>query len=116
MQTINLVIGIAWITSGLSCLGLSLPLIARRVGRNPLYGVRFPESFRSDEAWFAINRFGGQRLALWSVPQIICGIAALFVPLQDNSTLTLVIGFAPIVFVLIPAFESWRFAKRFGNM
>jgi hypothetical protein len=112
-ETINIVIGTAWIFTGLTCLGLSVSLIAKRIGRNSLYGIRFPESFQSDEAWFAINHFGGQRLALWSIPQIAWGIGAYFVPLHDNPNFTILTGIAPIAFILIPGIESWRFAKRF---
>lgn len=115
LQPINLIIGTAWLVAGIVCIALSWPLIAGRIGRNALYGVRFPEAFESDEAWFAINRFGGQRLAWWSIALIACGLAAYFVPLQDNSALTLLVGFAPIVFIFIPMFESWRFAKRFAK-
>ena len=112
LPTINIVIATAWIVCGLVCLGLSFPLIARRIGRNPLYGVRFREAFQSDEAWFAINRFGGQRLALWSLAQIACGIGACFAPLQGNDGLTLLVGIAPLMFIFIPMLETWRFAKR----
>jgi hypothetical protein len=113
LQAINIVVGTAWTLCGLICLGLAGPLIAKRVSPNSLYGVRFPEAFRSHDAWFAINHFGGKRMALWSIPQIICGVVAYFVPLEGNPLLTLLLGIAPILFVLIPALESWRFAKRY---
>ena len=111
-QTINIVVGTAWVVAGLVSLGLSFPLIAGQVGPNPLYGARFREAFQSDEAWYAINRFGGQRFALWSLAQTACGIAAYFAPLKNNDALTIMVGVAPIAFVLIPMFQTWRFAKR----
>ena len=112
MSTINIVIGTAWVVAGLVSLGLSLPLIAKLVGRNSLYGVRFPEAFQSDEAWFAINRFGGRRFALWSLAQIAYGIGTYFMPLGNNAVFTILVGVVPIAFVLIPMFETWRFARR----
>jgi hypothetical protein len=112
LQPINIVIGTGWIIAGLVALGLSIPLMANRIGPNPLYGIRFRESFQSDQAWYAINQFGGKRMALWSLPQIACGIAAYFLPLDNNPTLTLVAGLAPLAFVLVPVLETWRFAKR----
>ena len=99
--------------TGMLCLGLAIPLILGKVRRNALYGVRFPQSLQSDEAWFAINRFGGKRLALWSLPLIAIGIVSLFLPLQSHTVLTVSIGFAPLIFILIPAFESWRFARQY---
>jgi hypothetical protein len=113
LQRINIVIGSAWIVAGLVGLGLAMPLMANRVGPNPLYGVRFGAAFRSDEAWFAINRFGGQRMALWSLPQILWGIAAYFVPLGDNALWILLLGTAPLLFVMIPVLQTWRFARRY---
>ena len=52
---------------------LSLPLILRLVKMNGVYGVRIPESFRSPERWFRINRFGGVLLLLWGVAVGITG-------------------------------------------
>jgi uncharacterized membrane protein len=56
---------------------LSLPLIFRMVKMNGVYGVRIPESFRSPERWFQINRFGGVLLLLWGVVVGITGGAGL---------------------------------------
>jgi uncharacterized membrane protein len=113
MDAVAITIGISWTLIGLLCIALSIPLIRGHIGRNALYGVRFPESFESDEVWFAINRFGGKRLAIWSVPLVIVGLVSFFLPLQSNTALTLVLGFAPLVFILIPLFQSWRFARRY---
>jgi uncharacterized membrane protein len=44
---------------------LALPLVRRRVPRNRWYGVRLPESFASDEAWFDINAYGGRCLMIF---------------------------------------------------
>ncbi|HLL90616.1 MAG TPA: SdpI family protein [Tepidisphaeraceae bacterium] len=106
-------IGTSWTLVGLLCMALSVPLVRGRVGRNAAYGVRFPESFGSDEAWLAINRFGGKRLSIWSVPLVIVGLVSFFLPLQSNTALTLVLGFAPLAFILIPLFQSWRFARQY---
>ena len=113
MDAVAITIGISWTLTGLLCIALSIPLISGRVGRNSLYGVRFPESYESDKAWLAINRFGGIRLALWSIPLVIIGIVSFFLPLQSNVALTLVLAFAPLAFVLIPLYQSWRFARRY---
>src|SRR5262245_10722907 len=82
MDAVAITIGISWTLAGLLCIGLSIPLIRGKVSRNAFYGVRFPESYQSDEAWFAINRFGGKRLALWSIPLIVVGVVSFFLPLR----------------------------------
>jgi uncharacterized membrane protein len=113
MDAIAITIGISWTVVGLLCIGLAVPLVRGQVGRNAFYGVRFPESFQSDEAWFAINRFGGRRFIVWSVPLVVIGIASFFLRLQSHTGVTLAIGFAPLVFIFIPVLETWRFARRY---
>ena len=113
MDVIAITVGIGWTIAGLLGIALSIPLIRGRVGRNAFYGVRFKQSFQSDEAWIAINRHGGMRLALWSMPLVVTGLVTFFLPLQSNPGLALVIGFAPLIFVLIPVIETWRFAWRY---
>jgi hypothetical protein len=100
---------------GLISIALAIPLVRGQAGRNGFYGVRFPQSFASDDAWLAINRYGGKRLIIWSIPILIVGIASLLVPLQSRTALTLIIGFGPLIFVLIPLWESWRFARRYAS-
>ena len=113
MDAVAITIGISWTVVGLLCIGLAIPLMRGRVGRNPFYGIRFPQSFQSDDAWFAINRFGGRRLIVWSVPLVVIGIASFFLPLQSHTGLTLTLGFAPLIFIFIPVVEAWRFAQRY---
>src|SRR4051812_43023162 len=113
MDPIAFTIGISWTLTGLLCIGLSIPLIRGRIRRNSLYGVRFPESFQSEEAWLAINRFGGRRLAAWAVPLVLVGLVCFFLPLHSHPAMTLVVGFAPLLLILIPLLQSWRFARRY---
>ena len=113
MDAVAITVGIGWTLAGLLCMALAIPLVRGQVGRNAFYGVRFPQSFQSDDAWFAINRFGGKRMIVWSIPMIATGIGAFFLPLGANTGLTLTLGFAPLVFILIPVVEAWRFARRY---
>ena len=112
MDTVALTVGISWTLAGLLCIAICLPLIRGKVGRNSIYGIRLPQSFQSDEAWFAITRYGGTRLAIWAVPLVVIGVVSLFLPLQPRPGLTLILGFAPLVFLFIPLIECWRFAQR----
>lgn len=114
MDPVAITVGISWTLTGLIIIGLAIPLVRGRVGRNSLYGVRFPQSFQSDDAWYAINRFGGRRLILWAVPLILVGISCFFIPLQAHSGRALTLGFAPLIFVLVPCFQAWRFARHYG--
>ena len=47
---------------GLLVMCSAVPLIRRKVGMNPWYGVRIPQSFESEERWYEINAYGGRLL------------------------------------------------------
>ena len=113
MDAVAIVIGSAWVVAGVLSIGLSIPLLHGKVRPNALYGVRFSESFQSDDAWFTINRYGAKRFILWALPMIAVGIAALFLPLQSRPWAALLLGLVPLAFVLTPAFETWLFARRY---
>jgi SdpI/YfhL protein family len=112
MDPVAITVGVSWMIIGLLTIVLAIPLVHGEVGRNAVYGARFRESFESDEAWSAINRYSGRQAIIWSLPLVGVGVASLFLPLQTHVTLTLILGFAPLVLLLIPAFLSWRFARR----
>lgn len=115
MDPISIIVGCSWTLIGLATIALAIPLVRGRVRRNAFYGVRFQQSFQSDDAWYAINRYGGKRLIVWAVPLVLVGIGCLFLPLRSHPALALVAGFAPLVCVLAPAVEAWRFARRYGR-
>lgn len=114
MDAVALIVGISWILTALLCIGLSIPLVRGTVKPNLLYGARFAQSFASEDDWYAINSYGGRQLIGWSVPLLVVGLISLFLPLQQQFALTLVLGFAPLVFILIPGCLTWRYARSRG--
>jgi SdpI/YfhL protein family len=82
MDPVAITISVGWIAAGLLKIGLAIPLLQGKVRRNALYGVRFRQSFQSDEAWFVINRYGAKRMIIWALPMIVLGVATIAFPLQ----------------------------------
>lgn len=111
MDSLNLTLGISNVFIGLLCIALALPLVMGKVGMNRWYGVRVPRSYRSERHWYLINRYGGLRLIVWSLPIMASGIVAFFLPLRDNPTLTVVVALVPLL-VLVAAVESLLYARR----
>ena len=58
--------------------GLCIPLIRRKIPMNRFYGFRLPQSFVSNEAWYAINEYGGKVLLLWMLPVFFVGLYGVF--------------------------------------
>ncbi len=115
MDIVALTVGLGWTIAGVVCIVLAIPLALGRIGRNSFYGARFQRSLESDEAWQLINRFAGKQMIVWSIPLIIVGLVSFFLPLQSHVMLTIILGFAPLLFVLMPAFNTWRFAQQIDD-
>ncbi|MGA3065683.1 MAG: SdpI family protein [Tepidisphaeraceae bacterium] len=115
MDVVAIIIGVSCLGIAAGLIGISIPLVQGKVRPNRFYGVRLKASFASDEAWYAINRFGGQQLIFWSGPIIAIGLAAFFLPLKANPIAALLVGFSPVVFILIATIRIIGFAERFGS-
>jgi len=111
MDTINLVLGLTDILVGLIMILLAFPLKKGLIKMNWWYGFRFSESFKSDENWYKINKYGAKRLIFWAIPLLIFGLIAFIIPFYENFLYSLIFSFLPLI-VLIPAYECYLFAKK----
>jgi uncharacterized membrane protein len=114
MDPVSLTLALSYTLGGLLIVALAIPLVQGRVKRNALYGIRLPQSLKSDNAWLAINRFGGKSLIAWSTIMILAGVACFFIPLQSNTALTIAIGFVPFVCIGGSLIQTWRFARSYA--
>ena len=111
---VPIVIGVSWCFVGLLIAALAVPLARRKVPPNSVYGGRFRASFQSEEAWYAINRYAATRMIAWSIPIVLLGAALLTLRPTLTAATALLLGFAPVLFVLIPTFQTYRFATRYA--
>lgn len=95
-------IGIAFLLAG-----LSIPLISRKVRMNHVYGVRCAQSFKSREAWYEINEFGGKALLVSTLPILLSGIYGLLQK-PDNYPLigTLILVISVLLACLVSYFKA----------
>lgn len=112
MNEFNLILGFVNIFTGMLIIALSIPLLKGKIKMNSLYGVRFAKSFTSESHWYKINHYGAKQMILWAVFIVLIGIVAFFLPLQEKSPLTFALAFAPVLLVLIPCVQSYRYAKK----
>ncbi|HWL54953.1 MAG TPA: SdpI family protein [Chthoniobacteraceae bacterium] len=89
--------------------GGSIPLILRKVPMNDSYGVRFPQAFKSQEAWYEINAYGGKMLLLSSLPVLVLGLCGFFWQPESYATLTAVVLMAS---TLLAGLMSYLKARR----
>lgn len=105
-------VAIVHFLAALVIIGISIPLICRKVKMNEAYGVRIAESFESDAAWFDINHYGGRLLLFWGIGFALTAIVGSFFSrphwlTYDYLSLAPVLGGLFLVLVKIR-----RYAKR----
>jgi hypothetical protein len=104
--------GFVTFSIGLVISGLAIPLVWRMVPMNAFYGVRFSQSFKSNENWYEINHHGGKALLWASVPLYIMGLIGLFVP-SDFEVVYVPTGIGVIVVSILAAcLVSYRKARQ----
>ena len=111
MDTIFIILGFSNIFSGILVIAVCIPLLNKKIGMNRVYGFRLRKSFKSDENWFEINRYGARRMILWSFVIIAIGIFSLTLSTNVGDPLRIIMSCAPLL-LIIPAIESWIFAKK----
>lgn len=100
-------IGIAFLIAG-----LSIPLIFRKVPMNHVYGIRFSESFKSNEAWYEINEYGGKALLISTLPILLSGVYSLIQRPANYSRIGIVIL---MISIITACFFSYLKARKIGK-
>ena len=99
-----IVLGMMDVVVGLLFLGLCIPLVPRKIGRNGVYGFETPRTLASDEAWYAVNHGVGKSGVFMSIGMIIFSIVLPLLPATisenvEDGVLCAAVA-APLVLVL----------------
>ena len=97
MMEPNLIFGLLDIVSGVLIIGISIPLVKRKIKMNRFYGFRIKKTFESDDIWYDLNAYAGKLGIIWSIPILIAGIVCFFIPIHDEN-----IVMSALVLVLVP--------------
>ena len=88
---------------------ISIPLILRKIPRNPVYGYRTRATLGDDKIWYEANTYFAWRFLIASV---LSACAALI--LYDRQDLVLDVYMkVSIVLLAAPAIVAWLFTVRF---
>ncbi len=84
METVTLGFMFLFVTVGLLIVGLSVPLMRRRVKPNYLYGFRTPKTMSSEQVWYEANAYAG-RMSLRAGTIFIAAAIAFYFILRPNA-------------------------------
>ena len=63
-----------YVGAGLLLIGLSVPLIRRKVRPNPWYGFRVRQTLADPEVWYAANAYAGKCLLVVGVITVLTAV------------------------------------------
>jgi hypothetical protein len=104
---------ILYLAIGLVSVGISLPLIARKIPPNLWYGFRIRQTLEDPEIWYAVNQYFGKRLLVTALTFSAAAVILYFVPgiSIDAYALTCLLVFA-VVFTFA-MLQSLQYMKKF---
>ena len=88
MYGLEIFLAIMDVVTGLIFLGVFIPLVQRKIGRNPFYGFRTSKTLASDKAWYAVNYSAAKAGVYMSIGVIIFGIVLATVMALLPSTMS----------------------------
>ena len=71
---------VLYVAAGLLLIGLSIPLIRRKVQPNAWYGFRVRQTLADPEIWYAANAYAGKHLLGVAVVTVVTAIGLYGVP------------------------------------
>ncbi|HYG62104.1 MAG TPA: SdpI family protein [Thermoanaerobaculia bacterium] len=97
---------------GLLLIGLSVPLIRRRVKPNALYGLRVPATFADEWVWYEANARSGRDLLLLGTLQIVAASLPLWIPGLSEAAYALTNAGLVGIGALLLCIVGWLRANR----
>jgi uncharacterized membrane protein len=103
---------ILFVSRGLLLAALSVPLILRKIGPNPLYGFRVKRTLEDPAVWYPVNAYAAKRLLVVGLVISVSAISLFFVPGVELLVYALAnaeIGLAGLSIAVIQSFLYLRF-------
>jgi hypothetical protein len=101
-----------FVGSGLLLIGISVPLIQRRIKPNYWYSFRTKRTLSNPQIWYDVNTYAGKRLLISGVITIIAAIMLYFIPgltVDGYAAGMTIFGLGPLTIGLA---QSFRYLNR----
>ena len=97
---------------GLLYMLLSIPMIMRRVKRNPWYGFRTPKTLSSDRIWYAANEHSGRMLFFTGFITLLASILLAPFGFLSEAAYALTCTLVMTVTLLYTTYLSFMYLRR----
>jgi drug/metabolite transporter (DMT)-like permease len=98
--------------SGLVLIGISVPLIQRRIKPNYWYGFRTRRTLDNPQIWYDVNAHAGQRLLVSGLITTVVAAVLYFIPGLTLDGYALAMLFFAVVPLTIGLWQSFRYLEQ----
>ena len=104
---------ILFISSGLLLAALSVPLILRRIGPNPLYGFRVKRTLEDPAVWYPVNAYAAKRLLVVGLGISVSASLLFFAPGIDLDVYAWSCAGIGLAGILVAVIQSFLYLQSF---
>lgn len=110
MNTGLLIIILTFIGTGLLFIGLSIPLIKRKIPPNDAYGFRAQAAFSSESVWYDINEYSARLMRSVGVVILTAVPVLLILEIDETTFVMIMIGIILIgtIIMIVRSFMHLR--------
>lgn len=106
---------ILFTSSGLLLAVLSVPLILRTIGPNPLYGFRVQRTLEDPAVWYPVNAYAAKRLLVVGLGISVSASLLFFVPGIDPLVYALSCAGIGLAGLLVAVIQSFLYLRSFPS-
>jgi uncharacterized membrane protein len=95
--------------AGLLLVGISIPLIQRRIKPNYWYGFRTRRTLSDAALWYDVNTYAGRRLLVSGFITSIAAVVLYFIPSLTVDGYALLMAIFALIPLIIAVWQSFRY-------
>ena len=104
-----------FLASGGVLIGLSIPLIQRKVPPNRLYGFRVRRTLEDPNVWYPVNVYSGWRMLWLGTAIMFAAVVLYFVPGLDDAWYASLVGIVAAVAVMTCLVQCFRYLRKLSD-
>jgi hypothetical protein len=103
---------LSFVVTGVVFIGLSIPMIQRRVKPNPWYGFRVPKTLNNPEIWYDTNAYSGRWLLIMGIATVVVSVVLPLIPGMGLDTYALVTTTVISVLAIVMVVKSFLYLRK----
>ena len=106
---------VMYVGAGLLLSALSIPLILRKIGPNPVYGFRVKQTLNDPRVWYEVNAFAGKGMLCDGLITVLAALVLSTVPGISVDRYALSVTALFFLAMGITLFVSFRHLRRVAS-